>query len=38
MLTESFIDNALVFAAEDDLTPIRDSALGLFQARHPASR
>ena len=39
MLTESFTDRGLVFAAEDDLTPTRDSPLGSRRARHyPATR
>jgi hypothetical protein len=34
MLTESFTDRGLVFAAEDDLTPTRERWLGSCRARH----
>ena len=34
MLTESFTDRGLVFAAEDDLTPTRERSLGSCRARH----
>jgi len=41
MLTQSFIDSALLFAAEDDLTPMRDSRWACSKpviTRRPANR